>query len=492
MGWRRDLYLDYMLLGLYPAGPFDSSPAGADNTRKMSFLINCLANSGQFTALNELIQRCEPLAIVPVNLSLFSSHQLTRFLARVSIHQPALAALEISGLRHEEDQREIEARASALADFISRSTCLKAFNFFLLSSEYSLLVIGAIVNASYLETLHIGYGAEFSGEACDKLQGVIRNSERLKAVSLSSVQVSEEQMLEILRALRSCSQPESITLDQWNFSNLENLTELSQLIEKSTSLKHLTFTQNGRHLEDGHCPAMDAIAAGLSENTSLHSVSVMIAQGSKIKIDHLLGVIEAAKRHPCIRQLSLHDQHRYLLPVTRALAGLVEKNKGIVDVDIDSAKLGERYLRFFDEVMENWQKKNPGDHGQIPQSTDEMLFEMEKLCVLIEEKTARNKAIASGDLAKIFSNAFFPSPGAPWGSNHISEPGLPLTEEILSFSPNLPNFFNTMVEVALSIDETAKLEQAQAEDTRHNETTNDQTIELRHTTRDDAKPNANS
>lgn len=492
MGWRRDLYLDYMLLGLYPSGPFDGTPESEDNTRKMSFLMNCLANSEQFTALNELIQRCEPLEVVPVNLSMFSSNQLIRFLANLSVHQPALPALQISGHIQGENDQQIEARASALGEFISRSTCLKVFNLMLLSIEYSLPVIRAFAKTNHLETLQIGYGTEFSDESCDELQELIRNSERLKAITLSSLQISEEHMLGFLSALHSCPQLESIMLDQWNFFSLENLTQLSQLIGNSKSLKHLTFTGNGRRMEDGCCPAIDAVAAGMSANASLHSVNLSIEQGSKLKIDHLLAVIDAAKRHPCITQLMLHDQHRYLLPITRALADLVEINKRVVDVGIESARADQRYMRFFDEMRENWLKRNSEDHSQIPRSTEDMLIELQKLSIIIEEKTARNKAIASGDLAKIFSNAFFPSPSEVPGSNHIGDPGLLLTEEILSFSPNLPSFFNTMVEVALSIDETAKLELAQAEDGRHNETTNDQTIELRHTTRDDTKRDTNS
>ena len=78
---------------------------------------------------------------------------------------------------------------------------------------------------------------------------------------------------------------------------------------------------------------------------------------------------------------------------------------------------------------------------------------------LLGDRLARNRAIASGNLARIFSKAFFPSPGAPVGSNHIGDPGLYLTEHVLRLSPDLPSFEKGMVEIALTVDETAKHEQ---------------------------------
>jgi hypothetical protein len=67
-------------------------------------------------------------------------------------------------------------------------------------------------------------------------------------------------------------------------------------------------------------------------------------------------------------------------------------------------------------------------------------------------RLARNSAIASGNLARIFSQAFFPSPGAPVAGNHIGDPGLYLTEHLLRLSPNLASFGDAMVEIALTVD----------------------------------------
>ncbi len=64
-------------------------------------------------------------------------------------------------------------------------------------------------------------------------------------------------------------------------------------------------------------------------------------------------------------------------------------------------------------------------------------------------------------MASIYCQAFFSSPGAAIGSNHIRDPGLHLTEHILRLSPNLASFEKDMVEIALAIDETARNEQSE-------------------------------
>ncbi len=80
---------------------------------------------------------------------------------------------------------------------------------------------------------------------------------------------------------------------------------------------------------------------------------------------------------------------------------------------------------------------------------------------LLQDRLARNSAIARGQMASIYCQAFFSSPGAAIGSNHIRDPGLHLTEHILRLSPNLASFEKAMVEIALTVDETARVEQSE-------------------------------
>ncbi len=81
-------------------------------------------------------------------------------------------------------------------------------------------------------------------------------------------------------------------------------------------------------------------------------------------------------------------------------------------------------------------------------------------------RLARNSAIASGNLARIFSQAFFPSPGASVAGNHIGDPGLYSTEHLLRLSTNLASFGDAMVEIALTVDETARHEQTRGRATQ--------------------------
>jgi hypothetical protein len=486
------VYLNYMLLGLYPPGPYDDSPNGARNVFHLKILTSELVRNRQLTALDELIQRCDSLTTISIDLSDFSADQLRQLLDNISTYQPELRSLEISGFRPNEDVQIIDIKAGILAEFISRSTYLKAFALSMISSEFSLPVITAIAKASHIESLTLGYGACLPDEAADKLQGLIRNSPGFKSISLSYDQIREEHVLKILLALQYCPQLEIINLRDTEVYAQENLTQLGQLIGKSTALKHFSICGTKFERVDLHSLAIRVIAAGIAENQSLTSVNLDFHNNWDIDIDELLKVVQAAKRHPCLQKLALNTQYRYRLPITRALADLVETNTNVVDVGIELTWLNQQLRQFFDELRNAYlyysTSKDPWNDTELLRSSHNA--ELKKLCSTIEDKVARNNAIARGDIARIFSQAFFPSPGALPGTNHIGDPGLVLTDHILSLSPGLANFQNTMVEVALTVDETAKLEQET--ESAPNDTTNDQTIELRNTTNDDTKPNTQS
>ncbi len=485
-----DPYYQYMHLGLYPPGPYDDSPEGKINTDRMTSLIQSLVQNRQFTALNELIERCEPLAVLPVDLSSLPPEQLTKFLANVSTYHPELPALKISARRSAQAPEEIDRKVSLLKDFISRSTHLKAFTFGLVSTELSLAVINAIARANHLESLELDYKVSLSDDACDKLKEIIRNSPQLRCIGLSNHNRSEESLLEFLLTLRACAQLEILTLENWGCRSEESVTQLSELIGKSTQLKQLSLAGLGIPETNGQLTALRAISTGLSENRSLNSVSLKWESERFIDPDLLFRVIQAAKHHPCLKQLALDRRSTYQLPVIQALAELAETNKGIIDVGIRPVDLNQyqKQLTRRQKMLED--DRALGNTGEPQEKIKKTIAELNRIAGLIEEKLARNKALASGDMARIFSQAFFASPGALPGTNHIGDPGLLLTEHILSLSPNMPHFQTSMVEVALTVDETAKLEQEK--ESAPGETTNDQTIELRSTTNNDAKPDSRS
>jgi hypothetical protein len=150
------------------------------------------------------------------------------------------------------------------------------------------------------------------------------------------------------------------------------------------------------------------------------------------------------ERHPKIERLDFPGDGYYVfddLDSLKLLSDLVEKNQRIIEINgLTSSPFS------FSENLNHYTADQEDQCSMVTK--------------IVEDRLARNRAIASGNLARTFSKAFFASPGEPVGSNHIGDPGLYLTEQLLRLSPNLPSFENTMVEVALSVDETAKHEQA--------------------------------
>ena len=488
-GYSPEPYYQYMLLGLYPPGPYDDSPEGKINADRMTILIDNLALFGQFTALEELIQRCEPLRVLPVKLGDLPPEQLTKFLANVSTYHPELAMLNISVGHSAQGPQEIDHKVSLLKDFISRSTHLKAFTFEYVRKEFSLTVINAIAGAHHLESLELDCSVALSDEAFDKLKAIIRNSPQLKCIGLSNHKRSEESLLEFLLTLRATPQLEIITFANWDCRSEETRTQLSELIGKSTQLKQLSFTGLGIPSKDQQVSFLQAIAKGLSENRSLHSISLKWESHGFFDPDLLSRIIQAAKHHPGLKQLALDRESTYQLPIIRALAELVEANNRIIDVGIRPADLNYRQKQLAAERKMTADDWDLGTAGSIPEENKKIIAELNRIAGLIEEKIARNKALASGEMAMIFSQAFLPSPSALAGTGHIGgDLGGVLTERVLALSPNLPHFQNTMVEVALSIDEMAK--QEREKEKAPVESTNDQTIVLRNTTNNDTKPDS--
>lgn len=459
MPMRKNPYMHYMLLGLYPTGPYDDSPVGKENTILMSNLITNLIRKRQFTAFSELMQRCEPLKTLRIDPSCLPPEELRVFLATVSTYQPDLPALEISTDQQPKDDREAAGAAGVLADFIARSPSLKALTITAALGGFCIPVIDAVAHAENLESLSLGYGIQLSDKACDKLKTILKNSSNLKAISLSSTRTSEENMLDILRLLCRCSQLESIHLCNWHFNEQENITQLGELIGKSGRLKNLTFSGYGYMTEKGLCLAIEAIATGITANRSLDSINIDFDDRSFIKPDQILNIIEAVQHHPGITKIALNKYHGYMPPITRALADLLEKNRRIIDVGIElQMPTIRQHWIIFRNLKNRWSELDPSNDSWIKQSPEDMTLEFGKLFESIEDRTARNKAVASGAMARIFSNAFFASAGSMAGSNHIADPGLVLTEHILMHSPSVPSFQHAMVEIALSLDERAKLE----------------------------------
>jgi len=153
-------------------------------------------------------------------------------------------------------------------------------------------------------------------------------------------------------------------------------------------------------------------------------------------------MVSVLKQHPSIEQLTIpgceEDSETSLMRLT-LLADLLEHNhniRQIIGLVGGSTSLSR----------------------DVDLSATTFETQYDSTIKLIEDRLARNRAIASGEIARIFCTAFFPSAGGLVGSNHIGDPGVYLTEHILRQSPSLPKFEQTMVEIALSIDETAKSE----------------------------------
>ncbi len=434
----RKAYLDYMLLGIYPQGPFDGSTGTAATQATMDGLIEVLTMHRQYSALIELIQECDPLNSLHIEPDPFTRNSLAEFLDTLARYQSGIRCIKIAVPTKQLSEHDASEKATALANFVERSPALKKFDLVGINDKFSGALIDAISHQGNAEVLRLGFVGSLSDPNADKLCELFCSCTHMRSVTLESPDLSEKKSQEIFSSLQRCAQLTELAFSGWSFSSYQTCCELRDLLTSSKTLKTFScidyYASPAASDSVGRANRLVSLRWGILNSPSLIAVTV--------------GGFKAADQYKCleslfsaldlfckVRQMTLHGMNLNLPADTgclQSLARLLKRKTNIIEINGIFPEAEQRDSALFQQHQENY--------------------------ALCKDRLARNKAIASGEMAKIFSNAFFPSPGSLPGVNHIGDPGIVLTEHLLIHSPSVPDFRNTMVEVALSIDETARRE----------------------------------
>ena len=442
-------YFEYMLFGRYPEGPFFDGLKPSEPHKEMDSLISKLIDNGQFIALNELLHECDPLYCLNIKPYSFTTDLFSQFLRTVSETQASLRQLMFVVPMSIGLPSDFSEKAETISDFILRSPRIEKFNIVGVDDRFSPKIIDAITTVGNATSIDFHFRDNLSDVAGESLRQMISHCGNLQTVYLKGPRFSEEKSTEILHALRNSPRLTELSIYKWSLEGKKTWGELQLLMQQSTTLENFTcydwFSKQRNVSITNYTERLDIFSLGIAANKSLKSLSLgpLLTMG---RYDHIVSLIRALQKQPTIESLEFGGEDFTAIDGKEGLellADLVEKNQRIIEIKgLDTSQVS------------------------CPDNLYRFISPLEQQCAIAEkllgDRLARNRAIASGNLARIFSQAFFPSPGAPLGSNHIGDPGLYLTEYVLRLSPNLTSFEKEMVEIALTVDETAKHEQTEA------------------------------
>ena len=450
-------YLEYMLLGCYPEGPFFDVPESSSKHKEIDCLISKLIENRQFTALNELLQECDPLYYLNIQPHSFSPATFSHFLQTVSQAQSCLRKLMFVVPMSIGLPTSFSEKSEMISDFILRNPKLEKFIIVGVDNGFSPKILEAIATVGNARSIDFYFQYNQSDALGENLRQTLSRCNNLHSVCLKQLRMSEKKSAEIFSALRNCRQLTEIYLHKWEFGAIETCQELRLLIQESTTLESFKcadwFSSAANIQEVTNAERFKTFNLGIGANRSLKSLSL----GPLFPLrnnDHIAPLFHALQAQATIQSLEFDSfdfidiDAEHIVDGLELLADLVDNNQRITQIKgLDTSQV--------DRPVEQYPLLSP----------------VAKRCAiaarLLKDRLARNSAIASGNLTKIFSQAFFPSPGAPMGSNHIGDPGLHLTEHILRLSPDVPSFEKGMVEIALTVDETAKHEQTGTLEIKH-------------------------
>ena len=441
------IYLEYMLHGRYPEGPFFDELQSGPQHQAIASLIDRLIDCGQFTALNELLKECNPLYSLNIQPRKFKPDSFAEFLRTVSESQPSLRQLLFVVPMASSATYDFAEKADTIIGFILRSPHLKKFNIVGIENKFSPKILDAIAEVGHAQSIDFYFRDDLSDATGDSLRQIISRCTDLKSVCLKNPSLSEEKTLEVFQALRNCAQLTELSFSRWAFKSLETCRELQLLIQHSTTLESFKctdwFSTPDNEPDTPYKERLNAFCLGVAANRSLKSLSLgpLLPYGGHYCIEPLMSALQ---QQPTIESLEFDGENFSTVggqKTLEPLADLVEKNQRITEI------------KGLDNSVD-WLVNLYPVTSEIKQS-------FVNTTTLLQDRLARNSAIARGQMASIYCQAFFSSPGAAIGSNHIRDPGLHLTEHILRLSPNLASFEKAMVEIALTVDETARVEQSE-------------------------------
>lgn len=428
-----------MLLGIYPRGPYHENSVPNENHRQIDVLISALIGKDQFTALNELLQECDPLDRLTFLPNRSSPLLLSEFFATVLERHASLSCLKFSIPFVPTVRSEFTEKVRLIADFITRSPRLEKFCMLGVDNNFSPSILDAISSVGNAKSFIFYFHGQLSDEACQKLEQMIRRCRSLNSVVFHCLDTSEKKSADIFRALSSCPQLTELSFTSWQFGETASFQALQSLLENTKTLETFKcadwFSNRGDLSQAKYRERLHAFNLGIAANTSLRSLSLGAIAACK-EADCFEQLIQVLKQHRTIESLEFDGEDFGLVGTEHKLellADLVEHNQRIVEIK--------------GLVLKQSPYPNTPCAGAAMEATPK------DYATLLTDRLTRNKAIASSEIARVFSQVFFPSPGAPAGPKHIGDPGLHLTEHMLRLSPNLSNFEKTMVEVALSLDE---------------------------------------
>ena len=480
---EKNRYLDFMLANKIPDGPFDNSVEGNQRQSQLSSLIIDLCNNKQFPALNELMKRCSPLSKLPIPITGFTSESLTQFLDIASQYHPQITKICISNPHR--FNYESEEQTKIVAKFLTQSKNIESIEIFRIADKNLCVLLDGVSNCSNISALNISPRDITSDKTCEQICRVIQQSKLLKSFELFRPGMSEQSTFAVLLSLGTCPMLERLCIGYWDIDENENLIQLTGLLQDSKCLKELQFdTDEFRFALSYDHPTppknhdksdreLKAIADGIAKNSSLISIQLGYI-GRDYDIQKYL--IDAIQCLPAIAELRISAISMLPLAVLHDLSVLLE-SKPTITVLRDER---DRPMSFPYAIKQG-----------NPEGTKRLLEQYKQFQVIaerIKDSLEKNQAITNMTWAKVFSNAIPLDQTSTFRPNSIADAREILTNHILANSSNLHEFQNTMVEIALSVNE---LDDTSAQPPAIQQT-NDQTVVLQNTNDDNGKPSAGS
>jgi hypothetical protein len=443
------IYLEYMLHGLYPRGPFSGRAETRKEEENIACLISQLIEHSQYHALNELLQECDPLYYLNIQPASFPDNLLSQFLQVVSESQANLCQLMFVVPVSTRFATTFSDKAETISNFILRSPQLEKFKIVGVDDRFSPKLLEAIAQVGNAKSIDFYCRDNVSDALAEALSQMISRCNKLRSVCLQELHFSDNKSAEIFHALGNCPHLNDLSVRKWQLGGKETWQELQRLIQHSKTLESFKctdwFSNTYAGADTNHEDRLNAFSLSIAANRSLKFLSLGPLPQHRAN-DHITKLFQALQTQATIQSLEfdsfdfIDTLAENIVDGLESLADLVEKNQRIIDI----------------KGLDTSQVDQPVEKYHLLSTIDQRCATAAKL---LKDRLARNSAIASGNLARIFSQAFFPSPGAPVGGNHIGDPGLYLTEHLLRLSPNLASFGKAMVEIALTVDETARHEQ---------------------------------
>ncbi len=429
-----DTYLDFMLEGIVPAGPFSGPPA-TQEAKTLSELASRLLAEGEHEALEFLLARCGPVSHLILSLQATSAESTAALGGMLRKTQPQIESLCIQGLA---DPDVADALVGALGECHRLSTLT-------LDKPKEMAahrLFNGLCGHQTLQALHCASLRMRFQATANSLCAMLRSLPALRTLSLGlqAPEASEARIFEALCGPPAREQLQSLTLDCTALKTETAMACLGDLIGQSPSLR--TLSLRASKLGAGSAAALSAaLARGIAASKSLNTVAL----AGKALSPCAPAMIQAvgATAAP-LTELDLYLPVMYPPAVLESLASLLERRPGIVSVFGNSAE--DDWVADLEE-MEGTTLIDEA-YGDEDEGADANQLRYTAAVRKLIDLLHRNRALLINHLAR----AFTARPSGPVGPGHldVDSAGM-LTETILGHSNSLQEFTHVMEDIWASV-----------------------------------------